>query len=352
MNLILILIFFIFNKMQSPNTSRKFNKSEIRTLKTLKFLKCKNNFNPLLNSDGVYSFTRSTYEQDLDTFVFAKACKILNIRTKDQLLSYLALYQNELFTTTNNFHTLAQNFRDYKSDCVGKLSKTKLKGTINKLERLYTSSFQRELLCLSVIAKCGIVTNKMSLAKPKETDKTDTKEKTDKTFVEIQINDHQAEIYPINYDIKFYDIQMGFVDFHKRILLLDDINIANLYGRIQNQTIINTDSHGRFKINLDGFSVLYNCHIIKKSLKIWYPQNNNLMNLYYIDKSKQPLKFRNISRNFVVSASKPNFAKTSEQGYKTYNDILRRVRKGLRTVYNIPKHKKAQNCCGVKPFGF
>lgn len=336
--------------MQTQNTFRNFNKFEIKTLKTLKFLKNKNNFNPLLISTGEYSFERSTYEQNLDIFVFAKGCKILNIRSKDQLLSYFALYQNELFTTTNNFHDLAQNFRDYKAQTVGKLSKTKLKEVTPKLERLYTSSQQRELLCLSVIAKCGVVTNKMSLAKPKEEDKKDTKEKTDKTFIEIQINDQQKEIYPINYDVKFYDIQMGFVDFHKRILLLDDVNISNLYGKIPNQTRITTDSNGRFKIKIGDFSLLYNCHIIKKSLRFWYPENNKLMHLYYVDNSSKPLKFRNISQKFVVTAAKPNFAKTSEQGYKTYNDILRRVRKGLKTVYTFKTLNSLKNWKSLEAF--
>lgn len=309
--------------MQHTNTSRKFNKSEIRTLKTLRFLKCKNNFNPLLNSKGEYAFTRSTYEQNLDTFVFAKACKLLNIRTKDQLLSYFALYQNELFITPNNFHELAQNFRDYKAQIVGRLSKTKLKEINKSLEKLYTSNIQRELLCLSVIAKCGIVTNKISTSK------------INKTFIEERNNNNQIEIYATLYNTKFYNIQMGFVDYYNRILWLDDINISNLHGKIPNQSRVNTDSYGRFRLNLEGFYLCYNCHIINKALKIWYPENNNLMNLYYIDKSREPMKFRNISQNFVASADKPNITKTCEQGQKTYNDILRRIRKGLRTLYRL-----------------
>lgn len=85
--------------MSTQTNTRLINNYELTVLKRLKQLSNRNNFNPCLDQYGHYRFKRETVEQNLYMFEFAKGCKILNIRSKDELINMIALYNTELFTT-------------------------------------------------------------------------------------------------------------------------------------------------------------------------------------------------------------------------------------------------------------
>lgn len=138
---------------------------ELTYLKALYILNNKYNFkNRCFNKDGTISFKRHSLDQDENQFVFCKCCKLLKIRTYDQLKHLLHNNHTNMTNVHVNLNTLCSTFKNTQPK---RIPKYKIRDFNKMLSNVYTTTIDRFKRLIQFIHKHGI---KVLLINPRKID--------------------------------------------------------------------------------------------------------------------------------------------------------------------------------------
>lgn len=149
----------------NPTTNQNvLTPDELTYLKALYILNNKYNFkNRCFNKDGTISFKRHSLDQDENQFVFCKCCKLLKIRTYDQLKHLLHNNHTNMTNVHVNINTLCSTFKNTQPK---RIPKYKIRDFNKMLSNVYTTTIDRFKRLIQFIHKHGI---KILLIDPKTT---------------------------------------------------------------------------------------------------------------------------------------------------------------------------------------
>ena len=284
--------------------NRVFTNNDLRVLKALNIIKNKNNFNPILNRNGEYCFRRQDYDQNIDEFRFAKGCKLLGIRTKEQLNALILTYSNEFFHLLP--YNLSQNFKTERPEPINigqrSISFNRLKTRVEiSITDINKTMLERKIL---YVAKNGTVLNSIN---------KDDYDNNKKYFITTKF---------------------GYLDtFNDRLLLLNsNLNIFYKIGFKQ----IKTDSNGHFMINYLDNLIFIDLGYSNTTLNKWTSRDNKITRLYFNTKPNQRFVTLRNDKTFVWY-TKYSIDKTLSNIYDIH---LKHIKRELfNKIYEVILHK-------------
>lgn len=192
--------------MLAHKVFEEYDENYLYNLKALIVLHDKFNFNKLLNKNGEYSFKRHNISKDdIYTYGFCKACKLCNIRTKQQMIDLRSSQTNRL----QNIHVNLNNYLN-PGRHVGRISNRTIKVYERKIKLMDREEW---------IINYGILLNVYSIRSvPDYMKKIDLNENFEKYMI------------PTSY---------GFIDLYYGIILLDNINLSIITKNVK------SDNYGR-----------------------------------------------------------------------------------------------------------
>lgn len=199
--------------MLAHNVLDEYDENYLYNLKALIMLHDKYNFNGLLNKNGEYSFKRHDIDKDdIFKYGFCKACKLCNIRTKQQMIDLKA-------SQTNRLHTIHVNLNTYLNpgNKIRKISKRELKNYEKKINVKFTFEHREEW-----VKKYGYLLNVYC------------KRSVPDFMKSIDLNE--------NFDKYMIPTAYGFIDLFYGIILLDNINLSLIKHSVK------SDNYGRIII--------------------------------------------------------------------------------------------------------
>lgn len=215
-------------------------------LKALIMLHDKYNFNWLLTKDGQFSFKRHNVAMENEIYYgFCRACKICNIRTKQQMTDLRASQTNRL----NDIHV---NLNEYLKTApkVRRFTKRQIKEFETQIKIDYSKENRYKW-----IMNYGILLNCYCLRSVPDFMKEDAR-----------VSGNEVHYLNENFDKYMIPTVFGFIDMYYGILLIDNINLSMIKSDCK------TDNFGRTIIKSardPSFKTFIQLNIPNSEFKYW-----------------------------------------------------------------------------------
>lgn len=241
----MIFDIFIFIEM---SIIKAYEQSEIKSLKILKTLEMKHYVKPIVNNNGEYSFKRHDINMNNEyQYLYAKHVKLLNIRTRLQLINLWNLYNNELFNTYVSIED------ELERSNVKRIKQS----TLRTYDKMLKDTF-------------------MNHAKTRE-----------QLIIKYGLKLHEIARDEYN-DYYFIDVKYGQIDYYRGVILVANINANMLiqpllaYKQACQQRGIfkqfKTNDYGILQIIYGSMIHLYDLRHPNSIISIWY--KNGMVRLY------------------------------------------------------------------------
>lgn len=237
--------------MLAHNVLEEYDENYLYHLKALIMLHDKFNFNKLLNKNGEYSFKRHDIDKDdIYTYGFCKACKLCNIRTKQQMIDLRSSQTNRL----QNIHVNLNTYLN-PGDKIKKISNRELRKYERKIVRMDREEW---------IKNYGTLLNVYSIRTVPDFMKT------------LDLNE--------NFDRYMIPTSYGFIDLYFGIILLDNINLSMITKNVK------SDNYGRVLIKStkdDTFRTYCQVNMPNTQFNYWHKTTDSgkeLTRLYHNSK--------------------------------------------------------------------